>query len=33
MYADRQGSIIWVTDPATGTVTAAYKYDAYGAIN
>jgi len=32
MYADRQGSIIWVTDPATGTVTAAYEYDAYGAI-
>ena len=32
MYADRQGSIIWVTDPATGQATAAYEYDAYGAI-
>ncbi|MEM8572635.1 MAG: RHS repeat-associated core domain-containing protein [Pseudomonadota bacterium] len=32
MYADRQGSVIWVTDPATGAVEAAYEYDGYGAI-
>jgi len=32
MYADRQGSVLWVTDPATGEVAAAYEYDGYGAI-
>ncbi len=30
MFADRQGSAIWVTDPATGSVVAAYEYDGYG---
>ncbi len=32
IYADRQGSVIWVTDPATGAVVAGYEYDAYGQI-
>jgi RHS repeat-associated protein len=32
MYADRQGSVIYVTRPATGDVAAAYEYDAYGQI-
>ncbi len=32
MFADRQGSVIWVTAPATGSVVAAYEYDGYGAI-
>ena len=32
MFADRQGSVIWVTQPATGTVVAGYEYDGYGQI-
>jgi RHS repeat-associated protein len=32
IFADRQGSVIWVTDPATGAVVAGYEYDAYGQI-
>lgn len=32
MFADRQGSVMWVTDPATNTVVAAYEYDGYGQI-
>ena len=32
VYADRQGSVIWVTDPAKGEVVAGYEYDGYGAI-
>ncbi|WP_283401515.1 PKD domain-containing protein [Aliiroseovarius halocynthiae] len=32
MFADRQGSVIWVTDPAAGTALAAYEYDGYGQI-
>ncbi|MHA6268361.1 PKD domain-containing protein [Aliiroseovarius sp. CAU 1755] len=32
MFADRQGSVIWVTEPATGTALAAYEYDGYGQI-
>jgi len=32
MFADRQGSVLWVTDPATGDVVAGYEYDAYGQI-
>lgn len=31
MYDDRQGSVIWVTDPSSGAVLAAYKYDGFGA--
>ena len=32
IFADRQGSVIWVTTPATGQVVAGYEYDAYGQI-
>jgi RHS repeat-associated protein len=32
MFADRQGSVIWVTEPATGLVVAGYEYDGYGQI-
>ena len=32
MYADRQGSILYVTDPATNSIWAAYEYDGFGAI-
>ncbi|MCB2130762.1 MAG: hypothetical protein KDE03_17280, partial [Rhodobacteraceae bacterium] len=32
LYADRQGSVIWVTEPATGSVVAGYEYDGYGQI-
>jgi len=32
VFADRQGSVIWVTDPATGDVVAAYEYDGFGQI-
>jgi hypothetical protein len=32
MLADRQGSVIWVMQPATGTVVAGYEYDGYGQI-
>ena len=32
MFADRQGSVLWVADPATGVVVAGYEYDAYGQI-
>jgi RHS repeat-associated protein len=32
MFADRQGSVIWVTEPATGQVVAGYEYDGYGQI-
>ena len=32
MFADRQGSVIWVTQPAAGTVVAGYEYDGYGQI-
>ncbi len=32
MFADRQGSVIWVTEPASGSVVAAYEYDGYGQI-
>ena len=31
LHADRQGSVIAVTDQATGTLAARYKYDAFGA--
>ena len=30
LHADRQGSVIAVTDQATGTVAARYEYDAFG---
>lgn len=30
MFADRQGSVIWVTEPATGQVVAGYEYFGYG---
>lgn len=30
LHGDRQGSIIAVTDQATGTVAAHYEYDAFG---
>ena len=30
MFADRQGSVIWVTEPATGAVVAGYEYSGYG---
>lgn len=30
VLADRQGSVIWVTEPATGTIAAAYDYEGYG---
>ena len=32
MFADRQGSVLWVTEPATGSVLAGYEYGSYGAI-
>ncbi|MCB2130831.1 MAG: RHS repeat-associated core domain-containing protein [Rhodobacteraceae bacterium] len=32
LYADRQGSVIWVTEPATGQVVAGYEYDGYGQL-
>lgn len=32
MFADRQGSILWVTEPATGAVLAAYEYGGFGEI-
>ncbi len=32
MFADRQGSVIWVSSPATGAVVAAYDYDGYGLL-
>ncbi len=32
MFADRQGSILWVTEPASGEVVAGYEYDGYGVI-
>lgn len=32
MFARRQGSVLWVADPATGDVVAGYEYDAYGQI-
>ncbi|WP_432759529.1 RHS repeat-associated core domain-containing protein [Defluviimonas salinarum] len=32
LYADRQGSVIWVTEPATGQVVAGYEYDGYGRL-
>ncbi len=31
LHADRQGSVIAVTDQATGSVAARYAYDAFGA--
>lgn len=33
MFSDRQGSVIWVTDPASGSVVAAYEYDGFGKIS
>ena len=30
MFADRQGSVLWVTEPATGAVVAGYEYSGYG---
>ena len=30
LHADRQGSILRVVDPATGTVAAGYDYDSFG---
>jgi len=32
MFSDRQGSVLWITEPTTGSVVAAYEYDSYGAI-
>jgi RHS repeat-associated protein len=32
VYTDRQGSVLAVVDPVTGTVEAAYEYDAFGKI-
>lgn len=32
MFADRQGSILYVTDPASDQIQAAYEYDGFGAI-
>ncbi|MDA7966140.1 RHS repeat-associated core domain-containing protein [Ruegeria sp.] len=32
MFADRQGSVLWVTDPASGSVVASYEYDGYGQV-
>ena len=32
VYADRQGSVLAVVDPTTGTVAAAYTYDSFGKI-
>ncbi len=32
IYADRQGSILAVVDPVTGSVAAAYTYDSFGKI-
>lgn len=32
VFADRQGSVICVTEPASGDVVAGYEYDGYGAI-
>ena len=32
VYADRQGSILAVVDPVTGTVSATYTYDSFGQI-
>ena len=32
LFADRQGSVLAVVDPITGTVAAEYDYDAFGQI-
>ena len=32
MFADRQGAILWVTEPVGGSVVAAYEYEGYGVI-
>jgi len=32
VYADRQGSVIFVVDPASASVDAAYEYDSFGAL-
>lgn len=32
VYADRQGSIIWVVDAATSNIEAQYEYDSYGGL-
>ena len=32
IYADRQGSVIHVTDTTTGEAVASYEYDSYGQI-
>ena len=32
LFADRQGSILAVVDPITGTVAAEYDYDAFGQV-
>ncbi len=33
VFADRQGSVVWVTAPATGDVVAAYEYDGFGQLS
>jgi len=33
MFADRQGSILWVTDPESNAVLAEYEYSGYGAVS
>lgn len=30
LFSNRQSSILWVTDPETGTALVSYNYDAYG---
>ncbi|MEQ6204731.1 collagen-binding domain-containing protein [Sulfitobacter sp. HNIBRBA2951] len=32
MFADRQGSVLWIAEPAGRAVVAAYEYDGFGAI-
>ncbi|WP_170328201.1 PKD domain-containing protein [Ruegeria arenilitoris] len=32
MYSDRQNSVIWVTDPVSGSVVSSYIYDGYGQV-
>ncbi len=32
MFADRQGSVIWVTDTTSSSIVAAYQYDGYGVL-
>ncbi len=32
IFSDRQGSVIWITEPVVGDIVAAYEYDAFGQI-